>query len=208
MICSGCINAPRYDNEGNEVDNQYCPFCRAQHPKTNEEEIKRNNKRMEAGDAMAMFNLGYYYAHGLYGSPQDYDKALGLWHRAGELGFAESYYNIGNAYLQGNGVEVDKKKAIHYYELAAMKGDVTARQNLGSFEARAGNFDRAVKHYTIAASDGHSGSLRSMKIIYKEGNATKDDYAKALRAYQTYLDEIKSDQRDEAAAYDDDHKYL
>ena len=28
-------------------------------------------------------------------------------------------------------------------------------------------------------------------------------YAKALRPYQAYLDEIKSDQRDEAAAFDD-----
>ena len=37
------------------------------------------------------------------------------------------------------------------------------------------------------------------------GYATKDDYAKALRAHQKYVDGIKSDQRDEAAsAYDND----
>ena len=39
------------------------------------------------------------------------------------------------------------------------------------------------------------------------GDATKDDYAKALRVYQTNLVEIKSPQRDEAAAFDDDYKY-
>jgi len=104
-------------------------------------------------------------------------------------------------------VEVDKKKAIHYYELAAMKGDATARQNLGVFEQQAGNFDRAVKHYTIAASGGHNDSLKGIKRMYEHGKATKDDYTKALKSYQTYLDEIKSDQRDEAAAYDD-HKYI
>jgi len=36
---------------------------------------------------------------------------------------------------------------------------------------------------------------------------TKDDYAKALRAHQSYLDEVRSDQRDEAAAHSDEYKY-
>ena len=35
-----------------------------------------------------------------------------------------------------------------------------------------------------------------------KGDATKDDYGKALRAYQACLNEIKSPQRDEAAAFD------
>ena len=33
--------------------------------------------------------------------------------------------------INGRGVEVDKKKAKHFYELAAMNGDLLARQNLG-----------------------------------------------------------------------------
>ena len=43
--------------------------------------------------------------------------------------------------------------------------------------------------------------------MYMHGDATKDDYIKALQARQAYLDEIKSGQRDEAAACDDDCKY-
>ena len=39
------------------------------------------------------------------------------------------------------------------------------------------------------------------------GHATKEDYAKALRVYQAYLVEIKSAQRDEAAAYSHEYKY-
>ena len=35
--------------------------------------------------------------------------------------------------------------------------------------------------------------------IYKYGDATKDNYANALRSYQAYLDEVKSEQRDKAA---------
>ena len=38
-------------------------------------------------------------------------------------------------------------------------------------------------------------------------DATKDDYTQALRAYQAYVVEIKSPQRDEAAAFNDAYKY-
>ena len=56
------------------------------------------------------------------GLPQDRDKATELWLRAGELGCAESYYCVADAYLEGRGVERDMKKAKHYWELAAMGG--------------------------------------------------------------------------------------
>ena len=58
----------------------------------------------------------------------------------------------------------------------------------------------ALKHYMIAARCGYSDSLKKIKEFYMNGHATKDDYAKALRAYQAYLAEIKSTQRDAAAA--------
>jgi len=46
-------------------------------------------------------------------------------------------------------VEQDKRKATHYYELAALRGDVTARYNLGLKEEKVGNMDRALKHYML-----------------------------------------------------------
>ena len=60
-------------------------------------------------------------------------------------------FNLGNSYNFGRGVEVDEKKAKHYYELAAMNGDVAARHNLGCDEVDAGNYHRAMKHYIISA---------------------------------------------------------
>ena len=39
--------------------------------------------------------------------------------------------------------------------------------------------------------------------MFMNGHATKDDYVKALRAYQAYLVEIKRPQRDESAAFSD-----
>ena len=43
--------------------------------------------------------------------------------------------------------------------------------------------------------------------MYSNGHATRDDYAKALQAYQAYLREIKSNDRDKAAEYDEMYKY-
>ena len=59
----------------------------------------------------------------------------------------------------------------------------------------------------IAVEFGNSGSLKNIKHFYMNGHATKDDYAKALKAYQAYLEDIKSDQRDKAAEYSDRYKY-
>ena len=86
-----------------------------------------------------------YYAQGKFDLPQDYTKAFELYHRAGELGSAEAYCNVGNSYDWGEGVEVDRNMARHYYELAAMRGCVTARFNLGAREVYEGNHDRALK---------------------------------------------------------------
>ena len=60
--------------------------------------------------------------------------------------------------------------------------------------------NRALKHYMIAAESGEPDSLKQIQKLYTNGHATKDDYAQALRVCQAYLVEIKSAQRDAAAA--------
>jgi len=206
-ICSGCCYAPLYDNQGNEVDNQKCPFCRAPWPDTEEEIIKRYKIRMEAGDPIAIFNIGMFYRDGKRGKPQDYTKALELFHRARDLGHPEAYGSIGFAYMIGEGVDIDEKKGKHYYELGAMDGDTMARHNLGINEEEAGNTERALKHYMIAVRNGHDDSLKEIQDLFTKGHATKEDYTEALQSYQAYLMEIKSAQRDKAAAYSESYRY-
>ena len=59
----------------------------------------------------------------------------------------------------------------------------------------------------IVAEGGQKQSVTIIRQLYTNGHATKDDYAKALQAYQKYLDEIKSKQRDKAAAASDEYNY-
>ena len=81
-----------------------------------------------------------------------------------------------------------------------MGGCVTSRHNLGIFEANAGNPDRAVKHFMMSAGAGYDESLKEIRQCFMRGEATKDDFEKALRAHKEAIDEMKSDQRETAAA--------
>ena len=172
IICSGCIHAVEERDGGVGL----CPFCRTPSPTAEEEMMEQMKKRAaEIDDAVAMSNLGCFYHDGMYGLPQDHAKALELWQQAGELGNALAYYSIGVAYDIGNGVGRDGKKANHYWELAAMRGDTDARHNLGVYEYNKGNMDRALKHFMIAAGMGCTASLEEFKQMFIKGYTMKDD---------------------------------
>ena len=195
MLCFGCIYAAFMSD-----DRELCPFCRIPVHTSDGEGIERLKKRVEAEDANAIYQLGCKYYHGDMGLPQDRDKGMELWFRAGELGCAQAHHCVAMAYRDGNGVERDEQKAKHYCELAAMRGYADARHNLGSFEGNVGNIDGAMKHWMIAAGGGNDLSLKCIRICFTNGHATKDDFEKALRAHKEAKDEMKSDQRDKAAA--------
>ena len=202
-ICTGCMRAVAL-----RCHEQLCPFCRFPAPFMDEGLLEMLMKRVELDDPEAIFSLGNWYKGGMYGLPQDHANSLRLWHRAGELGCADAFHNIGNAYLLGRDGERDTEKAMRYWELAAMGGGALARHNLGLFEQKSkGNFKKALKHFMISAMGGQFDSLDAIKQLYMDGHATKDDYLNALKARQAYLDEIRSDQRDKAAAVDEQYKY-
>ena len=192
-ICDGCIYT--MVESGTK---KLCPFCRTPPANSDEEQIKRVKKLVDAGNAFAIFQLAGYYADGTYGMPQDMARASEFYLKAGELGCAKAYHNLGNGYRLGRGVEVDKKKAKYYYELAAMNGSVQARYNLGVFEGQTGNHHRAYKHYMLSARAGDDDSLNAVKEGYMDGHVAKDEYANTLREYQKSRDEMKSDARDKA----------
>ena len=207
ILCTGCCHADVYDNHGKIIFGKKCPFCRTPTPTSDKEIIERIKKRMEVGDGHAFYLMGCYHNRGKYGLPQDSAQAVEFWRKAGKFG----YNNIGSAYGLGNGVERDEERdeerAEHYLELAAMEGMVLARGNLGVEEYEAGNYDRASKHFMIAVRGGHTDSVKAIQQMYMDGLAIKDHYANALRSQQAYLNEIKSDQRDKAAAFSNNCYY-
>ena len=196
VLCYGCIHEVyKADNRG------LCPFCRTSEVASEEECMERIKKRVDGGDAIAMRQLGCYYQDGIRGLPQDYEKAMELWLRAGKLGSAAAYCKVADAYYHAEGVERDVKKANYYDELAAMGGVAKARHNLGVLDNNVGNVERAMKHLMISAGAGHDESLTAIQGCFLHGHATKEDFDKALRSHKAANDEMKSDQRETAAAH-------
>ena len=157
-------------------------------------------RRVNAGDPLAILHLGDKYRFGECGLEKDMTRAVELYERAAELGVKVAHYALGCLYNEGTDVEKDTDKAIRHYETAAMLGHVSSRYNLGCEEENAGNCDLALQHWVIAAKLGHEKSLNGVKKMFMKGLATKADYAEALRGYRSAVEEMRSPNRDEARA--------
>ena len=177
-----------------------CPFCRNR-LSSNEERNRSIEERTELGDRNAFYALGIGYMYGKCGFPIDRKKGFGLVLKAAELGLAEAHCSIASCYCDGLGVEMDRKKQKQHLEIAAIGGHVIAMYNLGAFEYNSGNYDRAKKHWMVAASAGYDIALTNIRKLFLAGHATKDEFETALRVHKDSADEMKSDQRDAAKDY-------
>ncbi|EJK76908.1 hypothetical protein THAOC_01299, partial [Thalassiosira oceanica] len=117
---------------------------------------------------------------------------------AAELGSVDAHRQIGHLYYTGDGVEEDKPRGIRHWQQAAMKGHVESRHNLGAMEHDNGHYELAVQHWMISAKMGCQRSLDAIKQMFKDGRATKAQYAEALLGYRDAVEETKSPQREEA----------
>jgi tetratricopeptide (TPR) repeat protein len=195
-ICKGC----HYTNSKREFEaglEQRCAFCREPVSKSDEEAEKHCMKRIkENNDPAAMNQMGN--KHLIEG---DHETSLEYLTKAAKLGDVEAHYNLSCFYRTGEGVEKDAEKEVYHLEEAAIGGHHKARHNLGCGEWNNERFERAKKHFIIAANLGYEKSLQALRQLYADGHATKEDYAGALRAYQTAVDETKSAERKVAEAY-------
>ena len=155
-------------------------------------------KRVRKGDAEAITFLGYMYHQGDHGLTKDVPRAIELWTEAAELGSLGAQFQVGFAYYNGDGVEEDKPRGIHHWQQAAMKGCALSRHFLGLVEYNNGNYELAMQHWMISAKMGLEDSLNDIKDMFKEGYATKAQYAEALIGYRDAVEEVKSPHREEA----------
>ena len=192
MICFGCAYA-NMKCEWEQGLEQRCPYCREPLPTTDEEVNQNYMKRVKANDPVAIFNMGNNcYREG------DYEEAFQYYTKAATLGGIDAHYDLSIMYQLGQGVEKDEKKELYHLEEASIGGHPSARFNLGANEWNSGRFERAVKHYIIAAKLGHDVALDRVKEGFQVGLVSKEEYAAALRGHQTAVDATKSQQRDEA----------
>ena len=191
--CKGCALATHQGGMGD-----ICSFCRSPLPADDASKVAMIQKRVDSRDAAAITSLGTCYYYGSLGPARDVPRAIELWTEAAEHGSLVAHCQLGDTYYQGDGVNEDKPRGINHWQQAAMKGEVTSRHSLGAVELKEGNYELAVQHWMISAKMGNEDSLNAIMKRFKEGQATKAQYAEALRGYQDALEELKSLQREEA----------
>lgn len=196
-ICDGCNYASWAKRDTKLKQKSSCPFCREPTPDTEEGFDKQLMKRVEANDPVAIcYEGGKQYYKG------EYSKAVEYYIKAAELGDVEAHFRLAVMYQDGEGVEKDSGKKIHHMEIGAIRGHPAARCFLGHEEWNNRNYERAVKHWIIAAKQGEEDdSVKYLMFAFKHGKISKVDLTATLRAHQTAVDETKSPMREEAEEY-------
>jgi hypothetical protein len=192
IICEGC----NYANKKREYEQglkHRCVYCRELLPESKEEHDKNMMERIKKNDPVAMTAMGK--THHQKG---DYGNAFENYTMAAELGDVDAHFLLGAMYFEGLGVEKDEKKWVYHCEQASNGGHPAARAVLAAHEMKNGRFERAAKHYIIAANLGHDNSLQEVKALFVKGIVSKEEYAAALRAHQAAVDATKSAEREKA----------
>ena len=195
-ICNGCHYADAFRIDGKH--NITCPFCRNGKDRLSKKSNYRKElmKWAEKNEPVALREIGKGCRNDgdLEGAFQNMKKAAGQ-------GDAEAHFLLSDLFDKGlvSGVENEEEMANFHLAEAAIAGHPEARYCLGLVEMKNKQFDRAVKHWTIAATLGHDESIERLKKCYMDGHVSKDEFAAALRAHQAAANAMKSQKREEAS---------
>ena len=168
-------------------------------------------KAADQGNAKAQYNLAICYARG-EGVEKNLDTAITWAERAHEQGLedaeeflfalklkreaakphfliaaergdANAQFDLALRYADGDGVEQDQSKAVHWYQKAAEQGHAKAQFNLAVRYENGNGVERdqtkAVRWYLKAAQQGHSGAQFNLAVCYKDGDGVQEDQWKA-----------------------------
>ena len=191
-----------------------CPFCRTEMPSSDEDYMRRINKRVDICNdddyTIALIELGTCYELGKYGVPRNYEKAEGLYKQAYDLDDPQASWKLfclrRDRYTGG----IDIKKKMEYLQRGVMLGNISCIDQLVDYFAMKQNsFDdlyRAGGTESIEELAGVSmkgarlgGDTKCLMMCYKKYKLpSKDDLATTLRAHQAAKNEMKTVQREYA----------
>jgi TPR repeat protein len=158
----------------------------AEKAKSDAEAFKRCLEAAKQGDAVAQFNIGWFYDLGR-GANMDKAKAVEWYRKAAEAGLPAAQFNLGWSYSHGEGVQEDRVEAVKWYRKAAEQGLPAAQFNIGlSYSHGEGVKEdkaEAVKWYRNAAKQGDASAQSKLGWCYDVGEGLKENKAKAVKWY-------------------------
>jgi hypothetical protein len=135
----------------------------------------------------AQTELAVLYEFGL-GVPQDFGKAVELYQKATDQGYADAQNRLGSLYEHGRGVTKDFGKAAELFQKAADQGSADAQNRLGwLYQHGAGvpkDFGKAAELFEKAADSGLARAQNNLGSLYENGWGVAQDWEKAAELYQ------------------------
>ena len=116
-----------------------------------------------------------------------FKEAFDIWLPIAEQGDAEAQAWIGSLHANGEGVDVDDRAALIWYERAAEQGHAMAQANVGAnyYMARGTDKDvaKAIKWLSAAAEHGDLNGLFNLAVLYSKGEGVQEDHGRAAELY-------------------------
>jgi TPR repeat protein len=144
-------------------------------------------KAADAGDTIAMINLGWLYENAL-DVAQDYGTAHGWYQKAAAAGNTNAMCFLGSLYHDGWGIAEDYHKAREWYQKAAASGNANGMYGLGwLYQNGHGvfqDFAKAREWYQKAAAAGNANGMYGLGWLYQNGHGVRQDFGKAREWYE------------------------
>ncbi|WP_347990344.1 tetratricopeptide repeat protein [Methylomonas sp. AM2-LC] len=118
----------------------------------------------------------------------DAQNDLGILFLAAEQGDVKGQCNLGNMYLDGQGIAQNYQKAVEWYRKAAEQGDANGQNSLGfvytnGYGVTQDN-QKAVEWFRKAAEQGNAKGQYNLGVMYTNGYGVTQDNQKALDWYR------------------------
>jgi hypothetical protein len=153
--------------------------------------IQELRKAADAGDAVAMYNIGTLYYSG-QGVVRDYQQAMTWFCKSADAGNTYAMCFIGALYANGQGVAQDYRQATAWYRKSADAGNTYAMCFMGALYANgqgvAQDYRQAMSWYRKAADAGNASAMVSIGTLYYSGRGVAQDYQQAMTWYREAAD--------------------
>ena len=154
--------------------------------------IKELQDKADSGDAKSIFNLARLYETGYDSLPRDLARALSLYLRSANEGYAPARNFIGFKYYNGDGVVKNLDSALYWIRLAAEDGDITAASNLGYLLSQSPeithDYEEAISWLSKAAEASVPSALSQLADLKRQGLGGPKDTMEAVSLYEKASD--------------------
>ena len=112
---------------------------------------------------------------------EDFARARELWERGASLGDPACWVGLGFMFDTGQGVEVDKEKALRCYRAAWRQRNASAANNIAGLYRQMGNRRAMFRWLRRAAEHGDDGANLDLSRCYLNGVGVRRSLDEAVR---------------------------